>query len=157
MLADPDLLSVRNILALHGAHILELLKTLDQGGVGRLFHELAVVVDAMEKHVARGDKDALPDLCRTVIAIVNKGKGEVETWEQIHTSAELFRKSSETEQKLLVAKEQMISSEEALTLALNIVTIVKQHVHDEKVFRAIATDVARKIGTKRPELPNSSS
>ena len=90
--------------------------------------------------------------------IISSGLGERDAWREIYEAMNTKIRLSESERKRLVQMEQMISSEEALTLLGAVVASIKRHVTDEQVLRAISAEITGLVSstTRRSSRPVSS-
>jgi hypothetical protein len=82
-------------------------------------------------HLAIATLDALMDQKRTDSA----------AWQEIGEAIEQRRKLVESEQKRLVALQQVLTAEQALTLAGVLVQIVTKHVTDQPTLAQIVADL----------------
>lgn len=140
-LNDPELLALREDIALLESRLTDLIQRVDSGEAGALWRELREAWDAIED--ARG-KDAvkLAEALTALGVLIRRGQADYAAWDEVRSVQEQKRKLIESEQKRLVAMQQMVTAEQAMLFASAIQDAVKRHVTDRKVLAAIAADVA---------------
>ncbi len=133
---DPELLAMREEIALMDTRISDLLKRSDTGdSAGRW--ALAA------KLLAEYRKEENPYILKQLEQVIAEGLGDFAIWQEIGAFIEQRRKLVETERKRLVEMQQMITSEQAVSFAMAIITSVKRNVTDRKALAAIQEDLVR--------------
>lgn len=94
------------------------------------------------------DRDLLT--LRDEIGVVTVRIGEIlerdpdpDDWREIEGLVETRRRLVDSERKRLVDMQQMITSEQAMTLVAAVVDAVKRHVSDRETLQAISTEVSQ--------------
>lgn len=137
---DPELLSIREDVALLESRLAELLERVDAGGTTDLWVELEDAWDSYQRK--RGSKDA--DTARhEVDRIIKLGGRDALAWSEIVAVIEQKRKLSESERKRLVDMQQLVTTNEAMLFVAAIVDAVRRHVSDRDTLAAISADIAR--------------
>jgi hypothetical protein len=139
-IADPELLALREDIALLDARLSELLERVDTGESGVRWAMLAKAWSDY-KTSDHGTLDGIKAR-NTVDAIIEQAMTDYAAWGEIQVIVEQRRKLSESEQKRLVSMQQLITAEQAMLFVAAIQDAVKRHVTDRKVLAAIAADVA---------------
>lgn len=156
-LSDPDLISTRSDIALMDARLEDLLAKVDTGESGETWQALQEAVHEFDKaeRLANACSEGRnqdkwlaerEEAMRTIIVLVQAGMSDYAAWSDIKHTLEQRRKLAETEQKRLVAMQQMISSDQAMTLVAALLASVKSHVTDRAALQAISSDVVRLAG-----------
>lgn len=114
-LSDPDLLALRDEIALTDAEVARILDSLDE----------EPPEDLEERKHWQKTIEANRDRTQSLI--------------------EQRRKLVETERKRLVDLQQMMTAEQAMTLLAAVESVVRKHVHDRNVLAAIGADIARLV------------
>jgi hypothetical protein len=142
-LADPNLLELRDEIALVGTRLGELVEHLDTGeslrhwqSVQAAHRDIAAAIRISDKALLRAGLSALD-------TAVEAGLDNYATWKEIVDLTEARRKLVESEQKRLVAMQQMITSEQAMILLAVLTNIVRKHVTDPNVLAAISTELKK--------------
>lgn len=144
---DPELLSLRAEIGLVYARMADILKRVDTNESGQLWERVGEAFTEFEH--ARGTVREVPGLER-LRAAIESGQTDYEAWHEVGLLIEQRRKLVETEQKRLIAMEQMITTERALLLVGAIVNIIKTRVNDANVLSAITEDVGKLLTSGSP-------
>ena len=142
-LANPDLLALRDDIAVIDARLAEMLGDLDASGGAATWEALAEEMNAFEAALKTSDTRGMTRGLTAMRRLVGQGAAEGEKWEQIALWMERKRKLSETERRLLVDMQQVITAEKAMVLMAALVDIVRRHVDDRSILAAIVLDVDR--------------
>lgn len=135
--SDPDLVSVREEMALVDARIADVLTRVDTGEAGALWAALGKAVGEY-RAAADEDRDAafseIEHLCR-------QGLDDWAAWAEVLNLIERRRKLAETETKRLAAIGQTITAERAMLLLSAVVDVIKRHVTDHATLAALSRDI----------------
>lgn len=141
---DPQLLELRKPLAIVQIRVEELLERLSTEeskerwkSVIKLFSEY--------RRARRTPKED-----NAFFALAHEIEGaehDIAAWDQIFDAFDLQRKLSEAELKRLKEMQQMISSEDAMSLMMTIYNVINEEVDDPKTLRRIQVRIIREIGT----------
>lgn len=139
-LDDPQLLELREEIALIDARLAEVLREID--GLG----DSAKWADAKKAWITY---QYAPNVTLKAKAqadlefLIDQGANQHAAWAALQNLIEQRRKLVESEHKRLVQAQQTISAEQAMALVGGLLGIMKQHIHDRATLSAIQTDVAR--------------
>lgn len=125
---DKDLLSLRDDIAVTEARISELLEKIDTGESGEVWKKLGVAGNAFQEAYATGNTDKLLAAVENIRVLVKDGQAETSLWLELQTLQEHRRKLTETENKMLIAKQQMISVEQLMIYIGVILDTIRTHV-----------------------------
>lgn len=141
-LADPELMGLRDEIALTQTRQTELLDRLDSGLSLERWHAAQMAYNDLL--VAMGQKDGA-GLQRAMVALEDalglRVTNDTAVWQQLTELGEHRRRLVESEHKRLVAMQQMITTEQAMTLLARLTESVKRHVSDPSILAAIATEL----------------
>lgn len=140
-ISDPNLISLREEIALTDARLGEVLGRLETGERESVWDELATGINAFEKAVKQGDAAGMKAAIASLTSLPKRGNAEREIWIEVGETIERRRKLVETEHKRLVAMQQMMTSEQAMMLITAVVSAVQKHVTDRSTLMAIQTDL----------------
>jgi len=152
---DGNLLALRDDLALLDARMEDMLGRVDTGESGELWASLVASLAECQKcrlklDSARRSGDAkkqteaessLTDALDAMQLLAQGGLSDYAAWSEIKSLLEQRRKISETEQKRLVAMQQMITASEALLLQAALLDIIKRNVTDRDILSIISRDI----------------
>lgn len=143
---NPDLLSLRENVALVDARIVQMLQALDQqGDLGAIWLELQQLFETLMRATQKQDLGGGKAAFEALGDIIENGADQFRAWSQISEMMEQRRKLVETERRRLVDMQQMITSEQAMMLVAALVNAVRTHVHEPTVLAAIQSDITRLI------------
>lgn len=145
-LADPQLLELREEVALTQTRQTELLDQLDSGlSLARWRSAQAAYGDLL---AAMQEKDGA-GLQRAMIALEDAlgvhVTNDAAVWEQVIELSEHRRRLVESEHKRLVSMQQLISAEQGMALIARLTESVRKHVSDPSILAAIAAELRRII------------
>lgn len=149
--SDSELLALREDMSLIDARLVDMLQRVDTGESGETWralqqavHEFNKAERAMEAagHDATIAKKKIDreEAMHCIISLVQEGMADYAAWREVKDLVEQRRKLIETEQKRLVAMQQMITQEQAHVLKLRILDIIKRNVTDRTALAAISRE-----------------
>lgn len=142
---DGNLTSLREEIALIDARIGELLSRIDTGESGSTWKELQKAYGELSTAIGITDKKkrglAMVGPINAIGALINRGNSDAATWDEIYEIVHSRRRLVESEHKRLADMHQMITTERALTMVGNIVSIIREHVKDTSQLAAISRDI----------------
>lgn len=129
-LADPELMSLRDNIALTTARISQILADFDNLQPSQFWIDLqkewATFMYAVRTKDAKEQARsvaALDDLIRSAMTYVN-------LWRDLDAAMELQRKQVDSEQRRLTATNQLVTVEEAMVMLTSLVSLIKETVFD---------------------------
>ena len=140
-LHDPELLNLRDDIALLDARIAELLLRVDQGESGAAWKRLTTTWRDLESAHTKHDTSGTAGALTTLGAIIRGGSSDTDAWAEVVTLVEQRRRLVEAEAKRLQAMQQMISIQDAMVFVTAVQDAVKRHVRDPAALQAIAADM----------------
>lgn len=135
---DPDLLSLREEIGLVYARIGDVLSRVDTGESGAMWAKVKSAFASFDN--ARGNEDEFKALAALRLSI-EAGYSDSLAWGEIGELIEQRRKLVESEQKRLVAMNQMITAERAMLLFGAFAGILRKHVTDPQTLSAISSEL----------------
>ena len=146
-LHDPELLSLREDMALFAARTGEELSRLEGvGGPDALADELRELRVAVVTAGLEGDNAALLATLAKIDAALDRSALEQQVWRELASLAETRRKLADTERKRLEALEASLSATEATALVHRLIGIIADRVQDRRVISEIASDFRVLLG-----------
>jgi len=137
-LSDPELLALRDEIALTGTRLAELLERLDSGLALQCWKDAQAAHSELLAAIRAKNSGALQTALIALGNALDAGAGDYAVWREIGEMAEQRRKLVESEWKRLVAMQQTITAERAMVLLAAITSIIKEHVHDRTALGAIS-------------------
>lgn len=137
-LDDPNLLELRQDLALVDARLHDLLKRVDTGEAGVHWRRAQkLLADMHATDDATKQQQCLIDLEATI----GDGASDYAAWDEVTKLVAQRQRLVESERKRLVDLRQMITTEKAMLLIANISSIIQRHVTDRSILSKIAHDL----------------
>lgn len=137
---DPKLLELRDEVSLVDARLHELLQHIDTLGdpaswqqAAAFWHEAKTESDPFRKARAENALDAL----------LERATDQYAAWAGVSQAIEQRRRLVESEHKRLVAMEQMIPAEKAMSLVAALLESIRRHVRDPEQLAGIQADFSR--------------
>jgi hypothetical protein len=125
---DPELLALRDDIALVDARTSELLATLDSGESGRLWRDLLALRREFVEATRAGDEARGRIILADLMNAIQRGAADFERWGEVVDLLERRRRLVDSEQKRLVAMQQMVTAEQAMGLVAALAASVRGHV-----------------------------
>lgn len=142
-LADPELLSHSQDLAVMVTRQLELAERLGSEESSRAWREMRAVWDALEEGIRAGDPDAIRSALTDGSRVIRDGVGEWAAWAdwvQITREVTALRR---VERERVLQAQILMRGDEVMALIDLILTSVRAHVSDQHTLAAIQKDVSR--------------
>lgn len=154
-LADPKRLELDNELAIVISRNRELLEKLYDGDSLAYRHRLVKLKRAMDEArrnaraaMERGNTDAADrytekqaEHFNALLALIERGASDAESWLELKDNIDAQRRLAESERKRRVEDHQIATTEEILAIMGAVLAIITRHVRDERIRRAIGTDI----------------
>ena len=140
---DPDILMLRDEIALADARLTDLLTRVDAGGSGTLWMDLKKLLQQLGTGVETADLDVARAALKGLAGVVQKGSSDAAAWQEVQAVLMLREHLVRSERQRLVQMQQMISVEQALLLIAAVTESVRRHVSDATALRGIAGDLVR--------------
>lgn len=141
-LDDPELLELRENVALLRARVQDLLSRVDTGESGALWRKAQ---ELLQEFRGSDDSEEQMDLLLQLEATISDGVDDYSAWDEVLKAAGQQQKAGESERKRLVEQRHSITNEQGMVLIANISHIIRTHVTDRTVLTAIAADIARLV------------
>lgn len=142
-LNDPEFLNLRAEIALVESLIDETLANLDAGGAFTVFKELRSSWSQLLRLQAAGRTAEADVVLAEVGQLIDAGSASGGAMHDLVTLIDQRRKLAESQQKRLVAMQQLLTVEQAMTFVGVVVAAVKAHVSDPEALSAISKEVER--------------
>lgn len=138
---DVELLSLRDELALVDARLADLLSRVDSGESGQRWTDLKKAYRAFTVAKRSEDVARMHTALARVEHLIESAVDDYQAWTEIAELLEQRRRLAESEQKRLVALQQMITATEAMAIVHRVVDIVSRHVRDRQAMSAIVVEM----------------
>lgn len=130
-LADPNLLSMADDVALLDARADELLEALATGNTADVWERLQETFAKFDTALHTNPANAQRHLV-DLRGIVQEGGRAAETWQELYVLLEQRRKIAESEHKRLVSMDQMVTAGEVMALMMQVMDVIVRVVSDPR-------------------------
>lgn len=141
-LKDPDLLAMREAVALVEARAEDLLSRLDTGEAGAVWKQMHVDVTSLSYAMRIGDRQGTTKAYLSLLDTIKRGEQDYATWNDISKALAQLQSLKESERRRMIEAKQVITSEQAFVLIGAIISVVKDAEDDpvklNKMMRGIA-------------------
>lgn len=134
---DPEILELKNEIALVDARLADLLSRVDSGEARTLWDKARKATDKMLRAFESNDLGSMHVGILELDRLIGSGLADHDAWYEIHAVLDQRRKLAESERKRLVEADQMVKADKALTLATALLMAVKENVADRSVLSNI--------------------
>jgi galactokinase len=138
---DSELLALRDEVSVIDARLADVLGRVDTGESGRLWLAL--------KTAWRDYRRAKPaDKARAEMAVadlISDGVSDTEAWQEVRDLIDQRARLVASERQRLVQLQQMLTTEQAMTLLGAVAATIREHVHDRAALAAISADLGRLV------------
>jgi hypothetical protein len=141
-LSDPELLAMREEVALIDARLADVLGRVDSGESGTAWALLKSLFADYRKAREGPDKTAALLQIESTIA---DGLDDYAAWEEVRSLVDQRSRIVGSERQRMVQMQQMLSVEQAMTLLAAVADAVRAHVSDRDALAAIAADLGRLV------------
>lgn len=138
---DPELLALRDDIALTDARIVDLLGKLDTGESGAAWQAARSAADEVRQALLKQNAVALATALNALEGAIATGRANYAAWGEVGRALEHRRRLAESEVKRLIALRQVMTAEQAMTFATAIMDVVTRNVPDRAARAAIARDL----------------
>jgi len=151
---DPELLDMGQDIAMLDARLADLLARVDKGEAGALWQTVNQDFRALRNAITLGDANALKVALDDLGRVIAAGSQDYAAWSEIRGLLDQRRRTVESQQKLLVAKNQIITADQAMLLAQALMSAVRLAVTDAAVLQRVQLEFDRLM--TMPERDNKS-
>lgn len=141
--SDPNLLALREDIALLDSRLEDVLKRADTGEAGRLWSRLRELKGCVAEAQSRGDVAEREARLAEMLAVIDEGAADWAIWAEVLKLLEARRKLVESERGRLVQMHQILTAEEAMALMAGVVAVVKEEIHDLEILGRISSGIDR--------------
>ena len=150
-LADEDLISLLEEIALVTAREGDLLSRVDSGESGEIWTALRKAWAEYESAVAASNAPAMAYALTDIGRLLHRGHEDHLAWRELLATIEQRRRLVETERRRLVDLNQMISHERAMLFATALLDAVRRNVDDRDALARVSADFQRLFRNRGPD------
>lgn len=137
---NPRLLSLTDDISIAEARLVDLFQRVDSGESGALWQSLRTTFEAFNAALTENDVPAMDSHLATLHHVITQGCNDSAAWNEIQKLWETRCKLTQTETKTLLTLQQMVTTEQLMTM-FGIVS----HAIQEAVRTYATPDASRKI------------
>lgn len=150
-LIDPELLAMREEVALLDARLADVMGRVDTGESGRVW---AALQKAWRVY-RTGPPDKRMEAEAQISDLITDGASDYEAWEEVRSLVDQRSRIVGNERQRMMQMQQMLSVDQAMTLLAAVADSVRKHVSDRGTLAAISEDLTRLVaaGSGRTDQP----
>lgn len=148
---DPELLGLRDDIALIDARTAELLKQAQTGESGRVWEAVRKTYQDLNMAIKLSNAEDMAGCLQRLDKLIMVGVRDYAIWREITDNLEQRRRLVESERRRLMDMEQMITVERVMLLVAAIVDIVRKNVTDVATLQTISADVGKLVSANHSE------
>lgn len=142
-LDDPELLVLRNDIAIIDARLYDLLQRVDTGESGKLWRDAQTAYFDLLEAMRAQDVKLINSAISKMGRCLDSGVDDYTAWDEVTKAIQQRKGLAESERKRLIEARQMISVEQAMMLLASLLNTIKEHVKDTTALAAIQREFIR--------------
>ena len=140
---DPDILALRDDIALVDARLADLLGRVDSGESGEAWSQASAAFRALQGGMAKGDTPAMLAAINDLDSVIRRGLGDYAAWREVGILLDQRERLVRSERRRLVEMQQTMTVEQAMLLMGALAALVDEHVADRAAKAAISDGLRR--------------
>lgn len=140
-LADPEILALRDEIALLDARKAELLGRVLSGESGEAWQQARRQQQALTQSLNKGDIAAARSAIMELERIIGRGLADYAAWREIQGLLDQRERLVRSERQRMVQGQQMISLQQVMVFVNAISSLVREHVRDPDALAAISAGI----------------
>jgi hypothetical protein len=139
--ADPELLVLRDEIALLDSRLSDILSRVDTGESGALWSELTKSWEAFSLARSAGNVPKMTELLAHHEALLTRGRADYAAWAEIGSLLDRRARFVESERRRYVEMQQMVSVEQAMLFLGAVTDAIRRHVSDRDTLSALGREL----------------
>jgi hypothetical protein len=144
-LKDPKILELQDEIAMNHTRIKELYKRVDKGESGHLWDRLS---ELKREYKATYDEAEKASILNLLIETITKGKNDRDSWAEIRACEAHVQKLTDSENKRLLATQQMIPIGSVMAIITSIGLLFERYVKDQDIRNKMSVELGNIITIK---------
>jgi len=137
-LADPDLIALRDDIALLETHLGDLIAQLETGESSTRWDQLGATYEELKIAQSTGNVVGTIATLDEIGRIIKRGGEDRVVWSEIYHLLDRKRLLAEAERKRLVEMRQMVTAEQMANLMAAVIDVIYTNVTDRDILRTIS-------------------
>jgi hypothetical protein len=138
---DPELLVLRDEIALLDSRLADVLARVDTGESGALWSQLSKSWDDFMAARAGGNVAKMTEALASHQAMLERGRADYAAWAEIGTLLDRRQRFVESERRRYVEMSQMVSLEQAMLFLGAVTDAIRRHVTDQATRAALGREL----------------
>lgn len=139
--ADPELLVLRDEIALLDSRLSDVLSRVDTGESGALWSDLQKTWAEFELRRAAGDVPKMREALDAHESALKRGRADYAAWAEIGQLLDRRARFVESERRRYVEMQQMVSVEQAMLFLGAVTDAIRRHVSDRDTLSALGREL----------------
>lgn len=140
--SDPDLLALREDIALIDARLGDLLERVDSGESGEAWTKAREALESFQAGQQANDVPQMKAAIADLTKIIKRGQADYAAWREVGTAIDRRERLVRSERKRLVEMQQVLTLQEGMMLFQRIGELIETHVTDRPAKAAILSGMA---------------
>lgn len=157
MRADPELLNLRDDIALVEARIADLLTRVDTFEAGTWWKRARKAYDDLIVQMRQGNNDAVAACLNDLNRFIGAGGQDYAVWDEIMRLEEQKRKLTDSERRRLVDMQYMVTAQQAWSVIIDLMNSVTTNVSDPVARERINADFVRRTEGLHKQFPTANA
>jgi hypothetical protein len=150
---DPELLSMRDNVALIDTRVQDLLTQVSKKAKGASWLDVKKIAKSVRNAWTDGNAEKIEKEIVELELLAEEGYDSTRLWRQISNMLESRRRLSESEQRRLIAMNQSLTVESAMTLVGALSGIIRKYVRDRDTLQKISLELIEITGKRGDPIP----
>lgn len=140
---DPELLNLREEIALLDSRISDVLESVGNSEAGELWRRLKEALREYDHARGKDAEEKRAEAFGNIRWLINEGYQEWMSWRDVRNLVQERKSLVDSERARLKDMQQMISAESAMTLVAALTAAIRKNVTDSDTLAAISADIIR--------------
>lgn len=140
---DPELLVLRDEIALLDSRLSDVLSRVDTGESGALWAEVGRTWETFLASRTSGDVPKMREALEAHAAAIKQGRADYAAWAEIGQLLDRRARFVESERRRYVEMQQMVSVEQAMLFLGAVTDAIRRHVSDRDTLAALGRELER--------------
>ena len=150
---DPELLVLRDEIALLDSRLSDVLSRVDTGESGALWADLQKSWEAFGLARAAGNVPKMTELLATHESLLQRGRADYAAWAEIGQLLDRRARFVESERRRYVEMQQMVGVEQVMLFLGAVTDAIRRHVPDRDTRAALGRELERLADVQPQPLP----
>lgn len=145
LLDDPNLFNLDHDVSLARLRVSELMQSLDEVGQAKLWSDLKVACNRLEKRIKSAEFDKVRKPIESILKLVHRGADEQVKWDEIFDRQDQIRRLMDTNSKIQKEARTSIQENHYFVNLDALAEVIREHIHDRNTLTKISNAIEAKV------------